>query len=55
MSEEKDKPRVVVVVPSIPVAEHILAVLSATGPEVHRIFVVDDACPQSTGDLVEAR
>jgi dolichol-phosphate mannosyltransferase len=29
-------------------------VLAAIGPEVTRIYVVDDACPEKTGDYVEA-
>jgi glycosyltransferase involved in cell wall biosynthesis len=32
----------------------VLAVLAAIGPEVGRVYVVDDACPERTADLVEA-
>lgn len=46
--------RIAVVVPSYRVRERIGGVLSAIGPEVERIYVVDDACPEKTGDHVEA-
>jgi glycosyltransferase involved in cell wall biosynthesis len=46
--------RIAVVVPSYRVRERIGGVLSAIGPEVARIYVVDDACPDKTGDHVEA-
>ncbi|WP_326542797.1 glycosyltransferase family 2 protein [Pseudorhodoferax sp.] len=45
--------RVAVVIPCFRVRAHILPVLSSIGPEVARIFVVDDACPESSGDFVE--
>lgn len=43
-----------VVVPCFRVRAHILGVLEAIGPEVSRIYVVDDACPEKTGDYVRA-
>jgi glycosyltransferase involved in cell wall biosynthesis len=46
---------IAVVIPCYRVAPHILGVLAAIGPEVGAIYVVDDACPERTGDLVEAR
>ena len=45
--------RVAVVIPCFRVRAHILSVLGAIGPEVARIYVVDDACPEASGDLVE--
>jgi dolichol-phosphate mannosyltransferase len=45
--------RIAVVIPSYRVADHILGVISRIGDEVWRIYVVDDRCPQNTGDLVE--
>lgn len=42
--------RVAVVIPSFRAAATIGAVLRAIGPEVERIYVVDDGCPDSTGD-----
>jgi len=44
-----------VVIPCYKVREHILGVIGGIGPEVDRILVVDDACPQSTGDFVRQR
>lgn len=45
---------VAVVIPCYRVRGHILDVLSRIGPEVSRVFVVDDACPEGSGDLVQA-
>lgn len=45
--------RVAVAIPCYQVKKHILGVLEAIGPEVHRIYCVDDACPEQTGDWVE--
>jgi len=36
---------IAVVVPSFRVTDHILEVLAKIGPEVERIYVIDDACP----------
>ncbi len=41
------------VIPAYKVAKHILGVLSNIGPEVTRIIVVDDCCPEKSGDLVQ--
>jgi glycosyltransferase involved in cell wall biosynthesis len=46
-------PAVAVVIPAYRVADQILAVLAGIGPEAQQIYVVDDACPQGTGALVE--
>lgn len=43
-------PRLAVVIPSFRAAETIGAVLRAIGPEIHHIYVVDDGCPDSTGE-----
>ncbi len=45
------EPQVAVVVPSFRAAGTIGGVLRAIGPEVGRIYLVDDGCPDSTGDL----
>jgi glycosyltransferase involved in cell wall biosynthesis len=45
--------RIAVVVPCYRVRERILDVLAAIGPEVERIYVVDDGCPERTGAHVE--
>jgi glycosyltransferase involved in cell wall biosynthesis len=44
---------IAVVIPSFRVTEHILDVLSNIGPEVERIYVIDDACPDKSGEFVE--
>jgi glycosyltransferase involved in cell wall biosynthesis len=45
---------IAVVIPCYRVKKQILAVLAAVGPECECIYVVDDACPEGTGDHVEA-
>lgn len=47
-------PRIAVVIPCYRVHEKVLPVLAQIGPDVSQIYVVDDACPQRTGDLVES-
>ncbi len=44
---------VAVVIPCYRVKSHILDVLSRIGAEVNRVFVVDDACPDGSGWLVQ--
>jgi glycosyltransferase involved in cell wall biosynthesis len=44
--------RIAVVIPSYRVVGHILEVIARIGPEVERIYVVDDACPDRSGDFV---
>lgn len=46
---------VAVVIPCFRVGAHVLGVLSRVGDEVGLIFVVDDACPEHSGDLVQAQ
>ncbi|KQQ33670.1 glycosyl transferase family 2 [Duganella sp. Leaf126] len=48
-----DADRIAVVIPCYRVRRHILGVLAAIGPEVARIYVVDDACPEQSGALVQ--
>ncbi|KFN49565.1 glycosyltransferase family 2 protein [Arenimonas composti] len=45
-------PRIAAVIPCYRVTRHLLPLLAAIGPEVERIYVVDDACPDGSGDLV---
>ena len=55
IDETRDNKAVIaVVVPSYKVKRHILEVLAAIGPEIARIYVVDDACPEGSGDHVRA-
>jgi glycosyltransferase involved in cell wall biosynthesis len=46
--------RVAVVIPSYKVTRHILGVIAGIGPEVARIYVVDDKCPDASGAFVRA-
>ena len=45
-------PNIAVIIPCYKVREHILQVIAAIGPEVKLIFVVDDCCPEQSGDYV---
>ena len=47
--------RLAVVIPSYRVTDHILEVLARIGPEVERIYVIDDACPDNSGALVNKK
>ncbi len=47
-------PHIAVVIPCYRVQRRVLDVLSRIGPEVRSIYVVDDACPEHSGDLVSA-
>ena len=42
-----------VVIPCYKVKQHIAGVLEKIGPEVKKIYVVDDACPEKTGKFVK--
>ncbi|MEP7207790.1 MAG: glycosyltransferase [Casimicrobiaceae bacterium] len=52
---KEQTPGIAVVVPCYRVGERVLDVLAAIGPEVESIFVVDDACPERTGERVRSR
>lgn len=43
---------IAVVIPCFKVTRHILGVIAGIGPEVGRIYVVDDKCPDGSGALV---
>lgn len=45
-------PKVAVIIPCYQVREHILGVINQIGQEVGQIYIVDDACPDNTGDFV---
>jgi dolichol-phosphate mannosyltransferase len=45
--------RIAVVIPCHRVSAHVVDVLARVGGEVARIYVVDDACPEGSGDAVE--
>ena len=46
-------PVIAVVIPCFRVRKHILDVIGRIGPEVSRIYIVDDCCPEASGDHVE--
>lgn len=47
--------RIAVVIPCYRVTSQIMGIISAIGPEVWRIYVVDDKCPDESGSHVETR
>jgi glycosyltransferase involved in cell wall biosynthesis len=53
MSNSLLSARIAVVIPSYKVTRHITEVISTIPSIVWRIYVVDDACPESTGKFVE--
>lgn len=46
--------QIFVVIPAYKASWSIMGVLARIGPEIHTIYVVDDACPQATGQHVLA-
>lgn len=52
--EHTKEMRIGVVIPSYKVRNHILQVIAAIGTEVERIYVIDDCCPDKSGDFVES-
>jgi len=52
---EKDADRIVVVIPSYRVTRHVLDVIAAVPQDVWRIYVVDDACPDKSGEFVRQK
>lgn len=48
-------PRIAAVVPVFRETRQVLSVLERFGPEVTQVYVVDDACPEATGRMVEER
>lgn len=47
--------KIAVVIPCYKVLPHIENVLNAIGPEVWRIYVVNDCCPDGSGDFVQSK
>jgi glycosyltransferase involved in cell wall biosynthesis len=45
---------IAVVIPCFRVKRHILGVIQSVGSEVSRIYIVDDQCPEKTGQFVSA-
>ncbi len=51
----KTAPIIAVVIPCYRETAHILDVIKAIGPEVSQIIVIDDACPENTGNHVKSQ
>ena len=51
----KTEKNIAVVIPTYKARDHILDVISKIGAEVSAIYVVDDACPEHTGEYVKSR
>jgi dolichol-phosphate mannosyltransferase len=51
--QSMSEPHTAVVIPCFKVQGKVIGVIARIGPEVKRIYVVDDACPERTGDLVK--
>jgi glycosyltransferase involved in cell wall biosynthesis len=47
--------KIAVVIPCYRVGQQILNVIGEIGPEVFKIFIIDDACPEKSGSLVESK
>ena len=47
--------KIAAVIPAYKVADHIVKVVSEIGKDVDLIFVIDDACPQKSGQLVKKK
>lgn len=43
---------IAVIIPTYKACGHVLGVIAEIGPEVSRIYVVDDACPDDSGEFV---
>lgn len=48
----KSPASICVVIPAYKVSRHIVEVVESLGSEVNKIIVVDDACPETTGNLL---
>lgn len=49
----KDAAKVAVVIPCYRVKRHILGVIAKCGPEVWRIYAIDDQCPENSGEYIK--
>ena len=53
-ADDGGKPSVAVVIPCYGCRAQIMSVLGRIGPEVDQVIVVDDKCPEETGQFVKA-
>jgi dolichol-phosphate mannosyltransferase len=52
MNSKNNEMAIGVVIPSYKVTHHILGVINGIGQECSRIYIIDDCCPDSSGDFV---
>jgi dolichol-phosphate mannosyltransferase len=52
--KDENQATITVVIPAFKVKSQILEVIASIGPEVSKIIVIDDACPESSGQYVKA-
>jgi dolichol-phosphate mannosyltransferase len=45
--------KIAVAIPCYKVTQHVLGVIRDIGPEVEKIYAVDDACPAGSGRFIE--
>lgn len=55
ISKSSPDPLIGVVIPCYRVKHHIQEVLAGIGKEIARIYVIDDACPEKTGEFVKSQ
>jgi glycosyltransferase involved in cell wall biosynthesis len=51
--KDENQATITVVIPAFKVKAQILEVIKSIGPEVNKIIVIDDACPESSGQYVK--
>lgn len=52
--QTKTLQKIAVVIPTYKARNHILGVINGIGPEVDRVYVIDDCCPDNSGEFVSA-
>ncbi len=52
---DSSKVKIAVVIPCYKVTKHIESVIAGLPPSIDKIYLVDDACPEHTGDFVSSR
>lgn len=45
--------KIAVVIPCYKVSQKVINVIKSIGPEVSKIYCIDDACPENSGDIIE--
>jgi dolichol-phosphate mannosyltransferase len=55
MTEKNLHSSIAVVIPAFKVSKQILETINQIGPEVNHIIIVDDLCPEGSGELVRTR